>query len=64
MDLTQNAPGIGSTWAGGEDGMDVTAVLLSQIDVSQSSISLRLPLLGFEADGSPSIPFNRIFFRQ
>ncbi|KAL7418161.1 methylase [Mrakia frigida] len=40
MDLTQNAPGIGSTWAGGEDGMDVTAVLLSQIDDLLSPIGV------------------------
>jgi hypothetical protein len=32
-DLTQVAPGIGSTWAGGADGMDLTSYLLTQLEV-------------------------------
>lgn len=39
-DQTQFAPGIGSTWAGGADGMDLTGFLLTQLEVSFPSPSL------------------------
>lgn len=65
MDSTQLVPGIGSTWAGGADGMDVTAVLLSQIDVSPFiSLSLLASLTSFVFDAGPPLLHRRLLSRR
>ena len=40
MDGAQRDAGIAGSWAGGIDGMQVTKILLGQVDVGNSSVTL------------------------